>query len=144
MFYERGTPVTLPATPPCDVALFVPLVSRSCKHFPDGFNEYCTYSRPIPRSLSGSHFCYQHGRHARLSPESRSTRYQALKNPHFNISTQAITVLDLAQLCQLSLKVNNHASTAPCTSRRMRCPTHCASYGAPCQPLLQAFSGWIQ
>ena len=28
------------------------------------------------------------------------------------------------------------ASTAPCTSRRMCCPTHCASYCAPCQPLL--------
>jgi len=36
------------------------------------------------------------------------------------------------------------ASTAPCTSRRMCCPTHCASYCAPCQPLLRAFSGWIR
>ena len=35
------------------------------------------------------------------------------------------------------------ASTAPCTSRRTCCPTHCASYCAPCQPLLRAFSGWI-
>ena len=31
------------------------------------------------------------------------------------------------------------ASTAPCTSRRMRCPAHCASQCAPCQPLLRAF-----
>jgi len=29
-------------------------------------------------------------------------------------------------------------STAPCTSRRMCCPTHCARYCAPCQPLLRA------
>ena len=29
------------------------------------------------------------------------------------------------------------ASTAPCTSRRTCCPTHCASYCAPCQPLLR-------
>jgi len=36
------------------------------------------------------------------------------------------------------------ASTAPCTPRRMCCPTHCASYCAPCQPLLRAFSGWIR
>jgi len=36
------------------------------------------------------------------------------------------------------------ASTAPRTSRRMCCPTHCACYCAPCQPLLQAFSGWIR
>ena len=35
------------------------------------------------------------------------------------------------------------ASTAPCSSRRMCCPTHCASYCAPFQPLLRAFSGWI-
>jgi len=33
------------------------------------------------------------------------------------------------------------ASTAPCTSRWTCCPTHCASYCAPCQPLLRAFSG---
>ena len=32
------------------------------------------------------------------------------------------------------------ASTAPCTSRRMCYPTHCASYCAPCQPLLRACS----
>ena len=31
------------------------------------------------------------------------------------------------------------ASTAPCTSRRLCCPTHCASYGALCQLLLRAF-----
>ena len=36
------------------------------------------------------------------------------------------------------------ASTAPCTSRRMCCPTLCASYYAPCQPLLRAFSGWFR
>ena len=36
------------------------------------------------------------------------------------------------------------ASTASCTSRRMCCPTHCASYCASCQPLLRAFSGWIR
>ena len=36
------------------------------------------------------------------------------------------------------------ASTAPCTSRRMCCPAHCASYCAPCQPLLRAFFEWIQ
>ena len=36
------------------------------------------------------------------------------------------------------------ASTAPCTSRRVCCPTHCASYCAPCQPLLRAFFGWIR
>ena len=28
--------------------------------------------------------------------------------------------------------------------RRMCCPTHCASYCAPCQPLVRAFSGWIR
>jgi len=32
------------------------------------------------------------------------------------------------------------ASTAPCTSRSMCCLTHCASYCAPCQPLLRWFS----
>ena len=36
------------------------------------------------------------------------------------------------------------ASTAPCTSRRICCPTHCASQCAPCQPLLRAFFGWIR
>ena len=36
------------------------------------------------------------------------------------------------------------ASTAPCTSRRMCCPTHCARYCAPCQPLVRAFAGWIR
>jgi len=36
------------------------------------------------------------------------------------------------------------ASTAPCTSRMMCCPPHCASNGAPCQPLLPAFSGGIR
>ena len=36
------------------------------------------------------------------------------------------------------------ASTAPCTSKRMCCPTHFASCCAPCQPLLRAFSGWIR
>ena len=35
-------------------------------------------------------------------------------------------------------------STAPCTPRRMYCPTHCASHWAPCQPLLRAFSGWAE
>ena len=30
-------------------------------------------------------------------------------------------------------------STAPCTSRRMCCPRHCATYCAPCQPLSRAF-----
>ena len=34
------------------------------------------------------------------------------------------------------------ASTAPFASRRMCCPTHCASDCAPCQPLLREFSGW--
>ena len=33
--------------------------------------------------------------------------------------------------------------TAPCTSRRMYCPTHCAGWSSPCQPLLRAFSGWM-
>ena len=36
------------------------------------------------------------------------------------------------------------ASSAPCTSRRVCGPAHCASYCAPCQPLLRAFSGWIR
>ena len=36
------------------------------------------------------------------------------------------------------------ASTAPCTSRRRCCLTHCASDCAPCQPLLRKFSGWIR
>ena len=36
------------------------------------------------------------------------------------------------------------ASTAPCTSRRMCCPTYCASNCAPCRSLLRAFSGWIR
>ena len=31
-------------------------------------------------------------------------------------------------------------STAPCTSREMCCPKHCASHCAPCQPLLRAFA----
>ena len=30
------------------------------------------------------------------------------------------------------------------TSRRMCCPSRCASYFAPCQPILRAFSGWIR
>ena len=37
-------------------------------------------------------------------------------------------------------------STAPCTSRRMSCPTHCASYCAPCQLLLRALAAppvWV-
>ena len=38
------------------------------------------------------------------------------------------------------------ASTAPCTSRRMCCPTHCASYCALCQPQIvhdaTAFEAW--
>ena len=33
------------------------------------------------------------------------------------------------------------ASTAPCTSRRMCCLTHCASYCASCPPLSRAFTG---
>ena len=36
------------------------------------------------------------------------------------------------------------ASTASCTSRRRCRPAHCTSYCALCQPLLQAFSGWIR
>jgi len=36
------------------------------------------------------------------------------------------------------------ANTAPCTSRRMCCPAHCARYCAPCQTLLRAFPGWIR
>ena len=36
------------------------------------------------------------------------------------------------------------ASTVSCTSRRMCCFTHCAVYCVLCQPLLRAFSGWIQ
>ena len=36
------------------------------------------------------------------------------------------------------------ASTEPCTSRKMCCPTHCASCCAPCQPLVRAFSGWMR
>jgi len=36
------------------------------------------------------------------------------------------------------------ASTSPCPSIRMCCPTHCASYCAPCQPLLRAFSGLVR
>ena len=35
-------------------------------------------------------------------------------------------------------------STALCTSITMCCPTHCASYCAPCQPLLRSISGWIR
>ena len=37
-----------------------------------------------------------------------------------------------------------NASTAPCTSRRMCCLMHCASYCALCQPLLRACSGWVR
>jgi hypothetical protein len=37
-----------------------------------------------------------------------------------------------------------NASTAPCKSRRACCPARGASYCAPCQPLLQAISGWIR
>ena len=33
------------------------------------------------------------------------------------------------------------ASTAPCTSRRMCCPAHCAIYCAPYQPLFRDFFG---
>ena len=36
------------------------------------------------------------------------------------------------------------ASTAPRTSRSICCPTDCASYCAPCQPLLRAFPDWIR
>ena len=36
------------------------------------------------------------------------------------------------------------ASTATCTSKRTCCPTHCARYCAPCEPLLRAFSEWIR
>ena len=36
------------------------------------------------------------------------------------------------------------ASAAPCTSRRMCCPMHCASYCASCPLLLRAFSGFIR
>jgi len=36
------------------------------------------------------------------------------------------------------------ARTAPCTSRRVCCPTHCARYCAPCQPLFRAVSGCIR
>ena len=36
---------------------------------------------------------------------------------------------------------SNQRKTAPCTSRRMCCPAHCASYCAPCQTLLRSFSG---
>ena len=36
------------------------------------------------------------------------------------------------------------ARTAPCTSRRMCCPMHCASCCAPCQPLLREFFGRIR
>ena len=36
------------------------------------------------------------------------------------------------------------ATTSPCTFRRMCCPTHCASYCAPCQPLLREFAYWIR
>ena len=36
------------------------------------------------------------------------------------------------------------ASTAPCISSKMRCPTHWATNCAPCQPLLRAFCGWIR
>jgi len=35
------------------------------------------------------------------------------------------------------------ASTAPCTPRRMCCPTHCAGYCISCQSLVREFSGWI-
>jgi len=38
-----------------------------------------------------------------------------------------------------SLLPNNQS--APCTSRKMCCLTHCASHYAPCQPLLRAFFG---
>ena len=36
------------------------------------------------------------------------------------------------------------ASTAPCTSTRMCCNTHCARYCALCQPLLRSFSGLVK
>ena len=36
------------------------------------------------------------------------------------------------------------ATTAPCAPRRICCLTLCASYCAPCQPLLRAFSRWVQ
>ena len=36
------------------------------------------------------------------------------------------------------------ASTARYKSRRMCCPTHCASNCAPCQPCLRACPGWIR
>ena len=36
------------------------------------------------------------------------------------------------------------ASTAPCTSRRMCCSTHCACDCAPSQSLFRVFPGWIR
>ena len=47
-------------------------------------------------------------------------------------------------LCRTTGCRTTSASTAPCTTRRMCCPTHCASSCTPCQRLLRAFSGWIR
>ena len=51
----------------------------------------------------------------------------------------SLTLKRLVCYCQTT-----NVSTAPGTSRRMCCPTHCATYCAPCQPLSRAFSGWIR
>ena len=58
----------------------------------------------------------------------------SLRQPTLNLSNSA-GVQGRGGVC---------ASTAPCTSRRMRCTTQCASYCAPCQPLVRAFFGWIR
>ena len=45
-------------------------------------------------------------------------------------------------LCKRYLYLHRKTtSTAPCLSSRTCGPTHCARYCAPCQPLLQAYSG---
>jgi hypothetical protein len=52
----------------------------------------------------------------------------------------AMEIRDLSN----KLRISSSASTAPCTSSRMCCPAHCASYCALCQALLRSFSGWIR
>jgi len=71
----------------------------------------------------------------------RTSKEVSLWQDEANGSPRVVTPCDqrLVFYCRTA-----SASTAPCTSRRMCYPTHCANYCAPCQPLLRAFSGWVR
>ena len=79
-------------------------------------------------------------RMARTSSTGRGSRKIGISLPNKQCQHRTFFFFSIT----LDQELSDTKITAICTSRGICCPTHCASYCGPCQPLLRAFPGWIR